>query len=139
MQDFIQLAASQLGVSTDVAEKATSGILGILKGKDSGDDGDKLLAAIPGAEQLTGKSGGGALGGLGGLGGALGGVSSMLGGSAGSGLGALTGLQASGLDAAKIGPFLGMFVEYAKQKASPELVAGFLKSMPAIKGLLPTP
>lgn len=137
MQDFIQLASSQLGIGSDVAEKATSGILGILKGKDSGDDGDKLLAAIPGAEQLTEKAGGGALGGLGGLGGALGGVSSMLGGSAGSGLGTLAALQASGLDAAKMGPFLGMFIEYAKQKAGPELVQGFLKSMPAIAGLLP--
>lgn len=137
MQDFIQLAANQLGIGSDAAEKATSGILGILKGKDSGDDGDKLLAAVPGAEQFITKAGGGALGGLGGLGGAIGGVSSMLGGSAGSGLGALAGLQASGLDVAKIGPFLGMFVEYAKQKAGPELVADFLKSMPAIAGLLP--
>lgn len=134
MQDFIQLAASQLGVGSDVAEKATLSVLNILQSKDSGEDGDKLLASIPGAEQLASKAAGGSLGGLAG---ALGGVSSMLGGAAGSGLGTLAGLQSSGLDTAKIGPFLSMFIEYAKQKAGPELVDSFLNSMPSIKGFLP--
>lgn len=126
MLDFVDLAAKQLGIGNDTAQNATSAILNLLKDQDSGSAGDNLLAAIPGAQDFLSKNSGG-----GGLGGLVGGLGSMMGGS-GSNLGALASLAAGGLDTDKIGPFVNMFIAYAKQKAGPELVDQFLKAMPSI-------
>jgi hypothetical protein len=133
MLDFVELASKQLGIRTDTATTATSGILKLLKAQDSGGAGDNLLAALPGAQDFLAKNVGGD--GEGGLGGLMGGLGSMMGGS-GSSLGALASLTAGGLDTNKIGPFVTMFIEYAKQRTSPELVDQFLKAMPSIAKLL---
>jgi len=127
MLDFVELASKQLGIDSDTATSATSGVLNLLKGQDSGSAGDNLLGAIPGAQDFLSKNsgGGGALGGL------MGGLGSMMGGS-GAAAGALASLAAGGLDTNKIGPFVSMFIDYAKQKAGPELVEQFLKAMPSI-------
>ncbi len=130
MLDFVELAAKQLGIGSDTAGSATSAILNLLKAQDSGDAGDNLLSAIPGAQEFLSKnSSGGSLGGL------MGGLGSMMGGS-GAALGALASLKAGGLDSDKIGPFVSMFIDYAKQKAGPALVEQFLKAMPSIGQLL---
>jgi hypothetical protein len=134
MLDFVELASKQLGIDAGTATSATSGVLNLLKGQDSGSAGDNLLAAIPGAQDfLSSNSGGG--GGGGALGGLMGGLGSMMGGSGGA-VGALASLAAGGLDTNKIGPFVSMFVDYAKQKAGPELVEKFLKAMPSIGQML---
>lgn len=132
MLDFVELVSKQLGIGTDTATSATSGILNLLKGQDSGSAGDNLLAAIPGAQDFLSKSSGGGGGALGGL---MGGLGSMMGGSGGA-VGALASLAAGGLNTNKIGPFVSMFVDYAKQKAGPELVEQFLKAMPSIGQML---
>jgi len=131
MLDFVELASKQLGIDAGTATSATSGVLNLLKGQDSGSAGDNLLAAIPGAQDFlsSNSGGGGALGGL------MGGLGSMMGGLGGA-VGALASLAAGGLDTNKIGPFVSMFVDYAKQKAGPELVEQFLKAMPSIGQML---
>ena len=68
IQDFIQMAMSNLGTSEETVSAATGGLLGILKDNVAGGDFDQLLGALPGAEGLLGggssSGGGGLLGGL---------------------------------------------------------------------------
>lgn len=131
MQEFIQSAVSQLGITEDQAKSATGGLLNFVKEQADGNAAQELIAKLPGAEGLmatsssSGESGGGMLGGLAaGLGSKLGGVG-----------GAMAALKASGLDAGKISPFVTMLVNYAKQKAGPELVEKVLSQLPALKSL----
>lgn len=132
MQDFIQSAVGQLGIDEGTAQSATSSLLGLLK--DQGDDAaaGQLMSALPGADGLARQAGGA----VGGLGGAMGGLGAMLGGSAGSAMGAVSALQSSGLSGDQLGPFVSMFVGYAREKAGPDVVERLLSSVPALKQLI---
>ncbi|MCO4768433.1 MAG: DUF2780 domain-containing protein [Deltaproteobacteria bacterium] len=151
MQEFIKLAASQLGVSEDTGNAATKGVLGMLQdGMDGGDFGS-LTSALPGAAELLGggDDGGGLGGALGGmLGGALGGgdpggggLGGMLGGALGGGLGdnpmlaAVMQLAASGLDKEQAGPFIQLFLKFVQDKAGDGLLEKVLAAVPALKAL----
>jgi hypothetical protein len=133
MQEFIQSAASKLGINEDQAKSATGGVLNFLKQQGPGAETDTLISKIPGAEdvmQSTTASGesrseSGAGGMLGGLGGVLGGAG-----------GALSALQSSGLDGGQAKQFVVMLVDYAKQKAGPERVEQVLDKVPALKSFL---
>jgi hypothetical protein len=127
MQDFIQSAVSQLGINEDQAKSATGGLLNFLKNQGNGNV-QALIAKLPGAEGLMQDAGSSESGG----GGMLGGLGSKLGGSGG----ALAALQGSGLDASQAGPFVKMLVDYAKQKAGPELVEQVIAKVPALKTLM---
>jgi len=116
MQDFIKMAAGQLGVSEETSSSATKGVLGMLKSNMDGGDFGALAGALPGnigallgggdaADKGEAGGGlGGALGGMlgGGGGGALGGA---LGGMLGGG-GAAAGATGGGLGGA-LGGMLG--------------------------------
>ena len=128
MQEFIQSAASKLGINEDQAKSATGGVLNMLKDQGGGQEADALISKIPGAEDVMqstasgGESGGAMLGGLG----------SKLGGSGG----ALAALQGSGLDGGKAKSFVTMLLDYAKQKAGPEQVDQVLNKVPALKSFM---
>jgi hypothetical protein len=128
MQEFIQAAASKLGINEDQARSATGGVLNYLKNETGDGEADSLIAKIPGADSVmqsagsAGESGGGMLGGLG----------SKLGGAGG----VLAALQNSGLDGGKAQSFVTMLVDYAKEKAGREQVERVIEKVPALKNFV---
>ena len=52
MQEFIQSAASKLGINEDQAKSATGGVLNMLKDQGGGQEADALISKIPGAEDV---------------------------------------------------------------------------------------
>ena len=132
MQEFINSVVNQLGVNEETAQSATGKALKLLK-DHGGDATTKLLSALPGAEGLIGAADSGSGGGLGA---SLGGLGSALTGKLGGTAGALAALQGSGLDAGKMGSFVKMLVDYAKQKAGVELVDQVLEKVPDVKGMI---
>ena len=134
MQDFIKMAAGQLGVGEDSVQNATGGLLGLLK--DQADNGDvqELFSKLPGAEALAGGAGSDGGGGL--LGGLAGGLGGALGGKLGDVAGMLGALQGSGLNSDQLGSLVSMLVDYARQNAGDGLVEKLLSQVPALKGML---
>lgn len=133
MNEFIQLAAKQLGVSEDTSKSATGGMLGLLKDKLDGGDFSQLVNALPGAEALV--PSGAKAGAQGAIGGLMGAVSGALGGGGGS-LGALAQLASTGLKMDQIGTFASLFLGFVKSKAGQDLVAKILGSIPELKAFV---
>jgi hypothetical protein len=134
MQEFIQIAVKQLGISEDTATSATGAVLNLLNQKAGDEVTSGLMSKLPGAEALLSASSSGSS--SAGSGGLLGGLGSMLGGKLGGAAGALAALQGSGLDSSQMGSFVTMLVEFVKQKAGTEVVDGLLEKVPDLKGLL---
>jgi hypothetical protein len=150
MQDFINMAASQLGISTQQSSSATAGILGVLQKQMGGGDFSNLLGSLPGAGDILKQATGGAMGGM--LGGVLGGnksgggnamggimqaASGLLGGNKGGGgdiLGLLGGvLGNSGMSMDKLGPFMGLFLNYVQGQAGQGGLNSILGALPDLK------
>ena len=138
MQEFIDMAAGQLGISSDNARSATGGMLQMIQKGADGGAFQQLLGAVPGAAdvlkaspQASGEGGGGSL-----LGGLAGKAAGMLGGQAGGALGLVSLLGQSGLGASDAGKFASMFVTYLKGKAGADLVGQVLGGIPELKGLV---
>ena len=129
MQEFIQSAATKLGINEDQAKSATGGVLNFLKDQGNDQDVDALIAKIPGAQNVMQSTASGAEGGGGGM---LSGIGSKLGGAGG----AMAALQGSGLDSGRAKSFVTMLVDYAKQKAGPEQVEQVLSKVPALKSMM---
>lgn len=137
IEDFIQSATTDLGVSEGAARSGVGAVLQMLQQKSDSGDFQQLLGSMPGAEALLSKARGASAGAgeSGGLGGALGGLSSLVGG--GSDLaGALSLLQGSGLSTDQLGPFVSKFVEFAKSSAGQALVGSILGKVPEIAKFL---
>jgi len=132
IQDFIQSAAQSLGVSGDVTERATGGLLSYIKGKADGGEYQRLISSIPGADALAPK-GSGAASTFGSLVGKLGG---KLGGNLGSAASVVGIFDRSGLDPAKAGQLVTMFFGFAKDKAGGELIDQILGKAPEVKKLI---
>lgn len=130
MEQFTQFLSERLGISQDVARNSLKVLLQFAHKHTTGTEFEELLHKIPGASQLIAEPA--PAGQANSLGGLLGG---LLGGSAGGAAEALAGLQAAGLDTAKIMPFLRAFVEKAREVAGPETVDEVLKKMPILQGL----
>ncbi len=139
MQDFIRMAAQQLGTSEDSARSTTAGLMDLIKENASAGDFQELLGKVPGAEGLIGQAAGAAAG-TGGGGGMLGGLagkaSSMLGGNLGAGLGALAVLKNAGLDSGNAGSLVSLFAGYLKDKAGAALVTKVLGNVPGLLQLV---
>ena len=138
IQDFIKMAAQNLGESEGSTGAATGALLGVLKEKVAAGDFQQLLGAIPGAANIvdTGSEkesgGGGLLGALGGLTSSLGGG---LGGGLGGALGILTEIQKTGFSASSIGPLVSMFLNFTKSNAGEGLVQKLLGQIPELAKL----
>lgn len=126
MQDFINMATKQLGISEGAAKQGTGALLGMVQQQLGGGEFSKLTNMLPGAQQLMGGGGGG--GGAGGIAGALGGL--MGGGkSGGGGLGALAS-AASGLlgkDAGGLGQMAGLVSQLSNAGIGTDKAGGFVK------------
>jgi hypothetical protein len=140
IQQFIQTAASSLGVSEDVAGSATGGLIQIIKDNLAGDDFAELTSKLPGVAGMlsdttsgpdTSSGGGGLLGGLAGAASALG-----VGGGAAGALGTLGALGSSGLSAEKIGSLASLFLDFVKSNAGEGLATKILSQVPDLKSLL---
>jgi hypothetical protein len=131
MQEFIQSVASRFGISPDSAKTATAGLLNLLKEKESSGEVQGLLSKLPGAEEVIdsapseGVSGGG-----------FGNLGSLVGGKLGGAAGALAAFKSSGLEPSQVGSFVKMLIDFAKQKAGPEVVDKALEKVPDLKALL---
>lgn len=136
MLDFIQDAASKLGIGEDTAKSATGGLLGLIKEHADPDDASEMLSKLPGAGDLIQSAAGDSDGGgglLGGLGDALGGA---LGGAGGGALGAVEALTKTGLSPDKLGGFLELFKEFAVPKLGQALLKRLLSKVPGLGSLL---
>jgi len=131
MQEFIQMATSQLGIGEDTATTATGAVLKMVKAKLGDGDFGQLSAAVPGlAEMATGGSGGGGLGGL------MGKAAGMLGGQAGGAAGLLGLVTSSGLSLDQAGSFVPLLFNFIKGKAGTDLFNTLVQKIPEIKGML---
>lgn len=130
MQDFIAMAVSKLGTSEADTKSATQGVLGLLKQHASGSDFSQLLAKVPGAGDMLGKSGGHGIAGLAGT------IGGMLGGQ-GKEAAAATGLAGIlGSLGGKSGGFVQLLGGYLKQKAGSDLVGRIFAKVPDLAKLL---
>ena len=134
---------SQFGISTDQAESAAGGLLGLIKGQAPGVFED-IAANVAGARELNERTdnfvlgadtddGGGLLESLADA------ASSLLGGESGSAggvLGALEGLQKSGLQLGQIDEFLEIVGKFFKDKGGSDLLKEIAEQIPALKGML---
>ncbi len=130
MQEFIQLAVSQLGISENSAKTATGGVLEMVKDQVSDEDFGKLAGAVPGLSDMLGGGGGGGLGGL------MGAASGMLGGKAGAAAGLLGMAKSSGLSMDQLGSFVPMLFGFLKGKAGDGVVTSILGQVPELKKFL---
>ena len=155
MQDFINMATKQLGISEGAAKQGTGALLGMVQQQLGGGDFSKLTSMLPGAQQLmsggstaTGadaSAGGGIAGALGGLlggnkggssGGSGGGLSALASAASGlfgkdaGGLGQIAGLvsqlSSAGIDADKAGGFVKLFIDYIDGKGGGDMVTKLL-------------
>jgi hypothetical protein len=118
IDQFIAQATSQLGISTNDAEEATSGLLSLLKSNADGADFSSLLSNFGGAEDLMNKfDAGNSLGG-----GLMGAVGGLLGGQTGGNLAMITSLVSQlNLDTGQLGSLGAMFFDFIKGQAGESL------------------
>lgn len=139
MEEFINLAVKQLGISKEAGTSATGGLLGLLQKQLGGGDFSKVFGAIPGASQLAGSAGGGPGGSGGGgglLGSALGAIGSKVGIDLGGAAGLLGVLGKSGLNTDQFGPFVKLFMDFVKGKTGPGAADTIMNKLPELKKLL---
>ena len=137
MQEFIERVVSQLGTTETTARSATGGLLQMIQKQADPNDAKQLLNALPGASDLMDSAKGTAAGSSGGL---LGGVmkqaSSMMGGKLGDSLGVAQMLSSAGLGTSTLGPFVSMFLDFAKQKVGDDVVERTLGKLPELRQLV---
>jgi hypothetical protein len=120
MNDIIRQVADATGIAPDVAEKALGLMLGFLE--KEGEDGpvQKMLAAIPGAQELVSQYGGDGSGGF---------LSGLTGGGI-MGLGQK--LMGAGLGMGEITTLAKQTIAVAKQYAGEEVVDEVVASIPGL-------
>ncbi|MEW5977445.1 MAG: DUF2780 domain-containing protein [Acidobacteriota bacterium] len=142
IQEFIQLASSNLKTTPDTARSATGALLQFIQQKADPKDFQELTNLLPGSAELAkptpaesqkaaaGTSPTGMLGNVKNL------ASSAMGGSSlGSGLQMADLLKNAGLSSDKFGPFVSTFLNFAKPKLGNELVTRILGKVPEFKHL----
>ena len=132
MEEFIQLACRQIGIGEGTARSATGGLLKFIKDQGGAADSESLLSSLPGSDALVTDAQASTSGGAAGM---LGGLGSMLGGNFATAAGAIGLVQQLGLDADKLGPFVGMFVAFVKEKAGADVIERVLANIPELKKL----
>lgn len=124
MEELIARVTQSLGVDAGVAQQSIGAILGFLQKQAPGEDFNKLLEALPGADQamdMAPAAGGGMMGALGGLMGGGGGI-----------MGLATQLQGLGLGMGEIQTLGEQFFAYAKENLGEETVARIAASVPGL-------
>ena len=123
MNEFIQLAVSQLGVSEVSATQASEGFAGILSAQMDAGDFEALAVAVPGLEEMIPEAAASIHGALAGF---LG----------GPGMAALSSLTESGIALDRMGPFLHMLFDFIGGKAGNDLVQKAQSAAPELAPFL---
>ena len=143
IQDFIQLASTDLKTTPDTARNATGALLQFIQHKADPKDFQELTNLLPGsadlAKQTPAESQKAAAGTS--FTGMEGNVKSMAtsalaGTGLGSGLQMASLLQKSGLSSDKFAPFVSTFFNFAKPKLGNELVTRIVGKIPELKHVL---
>jgi uncharacterized protein (DUF2267 family) len=124
MNEIISRIAAAAGVSEETALEAVTVILNFLKKDGPQEQVDKVIAALPGAENLVTaeERGGGMLGG-------------MLGGAMGA-MGALNKLTSAGLDMGEIQTVTRELVTVAREHAGDEVVDQVIDGIPGLSQIV---
>ncbi len=133
MQDFLRDSVSKLTIDERAASEAAGEILLVLRGRMEKVDFGTLLTAVPGAAELMAaryepKP-------VKGVAGQLQKAASLLGQQPGGPLEATNLARKCGLAADSIGPFVALFLEYLRQRVSPDLWARIEKVAPELVAL----
>jgi hypothetical protein len=153
MQEFIQSAASKLGISEEKVSEFTGGLLAKVKEYADNDTVQSLISKVPGLDKLlhshtsaeepeaepASSGASGFLGGLGGAGGMLGGLASKAQAAIGAAtsIGDIAGLaQKAGLDASKASQYAKMFVDFLRQKVGEDTVNKVVSKVPGLAALI---
>jgi len=127
MEELVTLITQKTGLDAARAEKALGIMLSLVKNQGDKTRVDELFAKLPGAADLAARHGGD--------GAAKGGLLGMLGGGLmGGPLAAIGKLQAAGLNMDQIKMLGTTTLDYAKEKAGPDLVRQVAGSIPGLSG-----
>ena len=132
MEDFIKMAAGQLGLGEGETRSATGGVIDLIKGQLDAGTFSQIAEKIPGFDSLGSDSAEADSGGGGMLGGLMGQAASMLGGDLGKAAGVLDIFNKAGMDTEKGGSFLSMFVDFVKDKVGDELWSNIAAYIPGV-------
>lgn len=123
IDQFIQQAVSQLGISQQDAEEGTSGLLSLLQQNADSSSFSSLLSQIGGAETLMNKYDAGKDLGSG-VTGLLGSAAGLLGGQTGSNMALITTLVSQlNLNSSQLGGLARMFFDFVKSEAGEQLAS----------------
>ncbi|MEJ8473878.1 DUF2780 domain-containing protein [Roseibium algae] len=129
MDELINRIATAAGIEQDVAREAIAIILKFLKKDGPDEQMQKVLSALPGAEELIAEkeaaSGGGGL--LGGLSGMMPGMGAM---------GALNELTSAGLGMDEVQTVVRQLVSFAKEKAGDDVVDEVISQIPGLSQIV---
>ena len=134
MDEFIQLAVNNLGLSESTARTATGGLLQSIQNQVGGEDARQLMLQLPGSEalikNLASQSESRECGGL------VSKIGILFGGKVSAATGLVGILDETGLGVDEIGPFTSLFVYYLKGKVSYKLVDRILGRLPELQRML---
>ena len=134
MDEFIQLAAVNLGLSKDTARTATGGLLQSIQNQVGGESARQLMSQLPGSvdliDSLAREKSGSETGGLASK------IGTLFGGKISAATGLIGILDETGLGVDKIGPFASLFIYYLKDHVSAKLVDRILNRMPELQKML---
>ena len=129
MQELIDRVVAATGLAPDKATKALGIVLNLIQTQGNQNKVKELLDKMPGAAELAaGQGGDGAGKGGGGL------LGMLAGGMMGGPLAAVSKLTAAGLSMDQIKALGTTTLDYAKEKAGPQLVKEVAGSIPGLSG-----
>ena len=129
MQDLIDRIVTAAGVTPEKAAKALGIVLNLIQTQGNQNKVGELMDKLPGARALVQQHGGDGAGhGGGGL------LGMLAGGMMGGPLAAISKLSAAGLSMDQIKALGTTTLDYAKEKAGPELVKEVAGAIPGLSG-----
>lgn len=128
MQELISRIVAASGLSPEKAEKALAIVLHLIQTQGNQNKVAELFAKLPGAAELAKAQGGDGAGRGGGL------LGMLAGGMMGGPLAAVSKLTAAGLSMDQIKALGTTTLDYAKEKAGPQLVKEVAGSIPGLSG-----
>lgn len=128
MQDLIDRIAAAAGLPPETAERALGIVLNLIQTQGNPNKVGELLDRLPGARALIARHGGDGAGHGGGL------LGMLAGGMMGGPLAAISKLSAAGLSMEQIKALGTATLDYAKEKAGPQLVKEAAGSIPGLSG-----
>jgi len=128
MRDLIGRLTAATGLSPEKAEKALGIVLNLIQTQGNQNKVRELFDKLPGAAELASQQGGDGAGRGGGL------LGMLAGGMMGGPLAAISKLTAAGLSMDQIKVLGVTTLDYAKEKAGPQLVKEVAGSIPGLSG-----